>query len=194
MGCCGGAGRSRIIEGKSPAVCLGAYPRQGRRVLRKMSVEEVWVHWAFCEAGSDRFDHWCPNPAINELRRRIRSGAATHQALTPRDKQILRDWIGKTREPYLGMYMENVDCFVINEWSQDRLRSILCMSQMDKVGQFITLSEYMNRTPDDPNDRLDPRVVAIEARDSFTSPDPIIIGLWKGHHVLVDGYHPVFVS
>jgi hypothetical protein len=154
----------------------------------RVSVEEVWVHWAFCEAGSDRFDHWCPNPAINDLRRGIRSGAAKHQALTPGDKQTLRHWISKTREPYLRMYMENVDCFVIDEWSQDRLRTILCMSQMDKRGRLITLSEYMNRAPDDPNDRLDPRVVAIEARDLVTSPDPIIIALWKGHHVLVDGY------
>jgi hypothetical protein len=154
-----------------------------------VSVEEVWVHWAFCEAGSERFDQWCPNSAIADLRRRIRSHEAKHQTLTPGDKQTLRHWIGKTREPFLKMYMENVDCFVVSEWSQDQLRNILCMSQMDQTnkGCLITLSEYMNRPPDDPNDKSDPRVAA-KAGDFVTSPDPIIIGLWEGNRVLVDGY------
>jgi hypothetical protein len=166
------------------------HSRLKKAVLMRVSVEDVWVHWAFCEAQSDRFDHWCPNPAINDLRRRIRSGAAKHQALSPGDKQTLRRWISKTREPYLAMYIEDIDFFIIEEWPQDRLRAILCMSQMDprNRGRLITLGEYMNHAPDDPNNRLDPRVVATEGRDPVTCPDPIVIGYWKGLHVLVDGY------
>jgi hypothetical protein len=97
------------------------------------------------------------------------------------------------RGSYLNHYWADVREFVMEEWSTDQLGQVYAMSEADQSGEgrYQPFAVYAaSARPTGSTAPLDPRVAAdkVPLTTVLRAPDPLVIGLYKGFQVLIDGY------
>ena len=115
------------------------------------------------------------------------------ECLSAFDIDALAEIFETFRGSYLKHYWAGVREFVIEEWSADQLGRVYAMSELDPSGEgrYRPFAEYAaSPRPTSAAARLDPRIAAdkVPLTTALRTPDPLIIGLYKGFQVLIDGY------
>ena len=97
------------------------------------------------------------------------------------------------RGSYLNHYWADVQEFVIDELSAEQLGRVYAMSELDPSGEgrYEAFAVYAAAPrPTGPTAWLDPRVAAdkVPLKTALSTHDPLIVGLYQGFQVLIDGY------
>jgi hypothetical protein len=106
---------------------------------------------------------------------------------------VLVEMFEAARGQFLHMYFNGINEFVLEQWSVDRLCGLNSMSQMDPLrrGRFVSVLAFGLSPPPVGADDGDPRIAAakVPLSDSpFRPTEPVIVGLYNGLQVLIDGY------
>lgn len=157
-----------------------------------VSLQRMKAWWAYSEIRSPRFmEEYQIDPRVPPLRAKI--ATAAFDSLSIFEINALVEIFETFRGSYLNHYWADVREFVIEEWSADQLGRVYAMSELDPTGEgrYQPFAVYAaSGRPTGPIAALDPRVAAdkVPLTTALRAPDPLIIGLYKGFQVLVDGY------
>jgi hypothetical protein len=158
-----------------------------------VSLQRMKAWWAHTEIRSPRYAayHSQIDPRVQPLRARIETVA--FECLSAFEVDALAEIFETFRGSYLNHYWADVREFVIEEWSAEQLGRVYAMSEVDPSGQgrYQPFAVYAaSPRPTGPTAHLDPRVAAdkIPLSTALRTPDPLIIGRYKGFQVLIDGY------
>ncbi len=94
------------------------------------------------------------------------------------------------RSGYLNHCWADVREFVIVEWSAEQLGRVYAMSELDPSGEgrYQPFAVYAaGPRPTDATAWLDPRVAAdkVPLTTTLRTPDPLILGCYKGFQILI---------
>lgn len=159
----------------------------------RVSVNQVKALWALNELKSPRTSkhyHDSRAPAVFQ-----KLGASTSPFVDSESPEfrMLVEMFEPARGQFLHMYFNGIKEFVLEQWTVEQIRCLNAMSQMDPSGraQFISVQDYALSPPPIGADDGDPRVAAAKVPPSntpFRTVDPVVIGLYNGLRVLIDGY------
>jgi len=90
---------------------------------------------------------------------------------------------------YFARYFEGVDGYRIEQWERADFSRVFVPPVMDPEryrGQHGLLTDLFSTSVEHPHDA---RNAHLESDYSDDGADPLTLGLFEGHHVLLDGYH-----
>jgi hypothetical protein len=157
-----------------------------------VSLQRMKAWWTYTEIRSPRLaEEYQSDPRVPPLCAKI--GAVAFESLSASEVDSLAEIFETFRGNYLNHYWADVREFVIEEWSAEQLGRVYAMSEADPSGEgrYQPFAVYAaSPRPTGPTARLDPRVAAdkIPLTTALRSPDPLVIGRYKGFQVLIDGY------
>ena len=157
-----------------------------------VSLQRVKAWWAYTEIRSPRLmPEYQRDPRVPPLRAKIETAAFEH--LSAFEVAALEEIFEIFRGDLLSHYLVDVREFVIKEWSANQLAQVYAMSELDPLGEgrYRPFEIYAaSQRPTGPHARLDPRVAAdnVPMTTVLRTPDPLVIGIYKGFRVLIDGY------
>jgi hypothetical protein len=157
-----------------------------------VSLQRMKAWWAYSEIRSPRLTAiYQRNPWVPPLYDEITTCAFVD--LSAFEVVAVVEIFVTARGHLLSHYWTDVRGFVIDEWSADQLRQVYAMSEADPArgGRFHPFAVYAaSPRPSGPSARRDPRIAAdnVPLTTALRAPDPLIVGLYKGLQVLIDGY------
>jgi hypothetical protein len=157
-----------------------------------VSVQRMKAWWAYSEIRSPRLTAiYQRNPKVPPLYARIKTFA--FESLSAFEVDALAEVFEASRGRLLNHYWADVREFVVDEWSADQLGQVYAMSEADpaKEGRFKPFAVYAaSPRPTGPAVRRDPRIAAdqVPLTTALRAPDPLVVGLYSGFQVLIDGY------
>jgi hypothetical protein len=154
-----------------------------------VSLTGMKARWAFSELKSERTNIYYHDPRAPALRAKIAN--LEFDQLTVGELSILAEMWEPARGIYQGTYLTDVSEFVRQDWSTAQLAEVWAMSQMDPRGEGRFRSMLAYAVSPRPPSETDPRVAAdrlYSSGKSFRCTDPIVVGLFNGRRVLIDGY------
>jgi hypothetical protein len=166
----------------------GATMKAGDRV----SLDRMKAWWTWGEMRSPRWAAgYRADARAAPLCARVESLA--FEQLAAGDIAALAEVFEEFRGEFLAHYWAEVREFVIEEWSADRLGRIYAMTEADPLGggHYRPLAVYAAAArPTGAGARLDPRVAAdaVPPGLALRASAPLIVGLYKGFQVLIDGH------
>jgi hypothetical protein len=148
--------------------------------------------WTYTEIRSPRLrQEYRADPRVPPLYARITT--VSFETLLASEVDALAEIFETFRGGCLNHYWAGVREFVIDEWSTKQLSDVYAMSELDPSGEgrykaFAVYAAAPRATGLDA--WLDPRVAAdqVPLTRALPTHDPLIVGLYKGFHVLIDGY------
>ena len=152
----------------------------------KFAVSEVIARWAYSEITEGTLSHnYDAFPGIEELRAKRREGRKFAE-LSEGDRYALAFQCSAAR-PNLMIFNAGVDWFWKIELTRDGLAKALVPPMVTGLPEIMSFEHYVNSTT-----HVDPK----DARNvkgnptGYQSPtEPLTIGRYYEHHVLIDGYH-----
>lgn len=156
-----------------------------------VSLHGMKARWAFSEIRSPRFAlTYQQDPKVPLLYARICS--VTFECLSPSEVDTLAQLYESIRGCCLNHYIAEVREFVIEQWSAEQLGQVYAMSELDASGEgrYQPFATYAASPCTTPTAWLDPRLAAekLSWTTTFRQHDPLIVGLYRGLQVLIDGY------
>ena len=156
-----------------------------------VSLHRMKAWWAFSEISSPRFAlTYQQDLRVPALYARIRS--VTFECLSPFEVDTLAQLYESIRGCSLNHYIAEIREFVIEEWSAEQLGQVYAMSELDASGQgrYQPFAAYAASPCPTPTEWFDPRVAAekLSWSTTFRAHDPLIVGIYRGLRVLIDGY------
>jgi hypothetical protein len=157
-----------------------------------VSMRRMKAWWAYSEIRSPRLTEvYQRNPKVPPLCARIKTFA--FEDLTEFEVDALVEIFETARGRLLNHYWSEVREFLLDEWSADQLGRVYAMSEADPAGEgrFKPFAVYAaSPRPTGPAARRDPRIAAdqVPLTTTLRAPDPLVVGLYNGFQVLIDGY------
>ena len=157
-----------------------------------VSLQSMKAWWTYTEIRSPRLtEEYQVDPRVPPLLANV--GSVAFESLSAFEVDALAEIFESFRSGYLNHYWADVPEFVIEEWSAEQLGRVYAMSEADPWGEgrYQPFVVYAAGTrPTDATAWLDPRVAAdkVPLTTALRTPDPLIVGRYKGFQVLIDGY------
>jgi hypothetical protein len=150
-----------------------------------LSVLQVQARWAYSEIVDGTLSrNYDGGPNIEELRARRRDGVPLDQ-LSPQEEYNLAFLCVMTR-PNLMIFLTGVDRLVEVRLNRAEIATLLVPGMISDTRDFTCFDQLMNTTAKSPKD---PRNV-LPPPEGYQSPaDPLTLGRFFDHPVLLDGYH-----
>jgi hypothetical protein len=158
----------------------------------RVGLERMKAWWTWGEMRSPRWAAgFRADARAAPLCKRVESRA--FEQLDVRDLAALAEIFEEFRGEFLAHYWAEVSEFVIEEWSAERLGRTYAMTEADPQGDghYRRLAAYAAAPrPTGTNAWLDPRVAAdaVPAGLALPAAPPLIVGLYQGFQVLIDGH------
>ncbi len=161
------------------------------------TTQEVRARWAYGEMSSDRFG---PKYRAHSISKAILDCADNHAVFEDVDKSGWEEWddlrdLARTGE-YLHDSLKQWQSFECAYWSKADFATVLAIPAFNKArGRPFPYMDFYNGLPDTGvkqgilgfAEDSDPRVQAFRSPDMPQS-QPAVCQLFKGMHLLVDGY------
>ncbi len=164
----------------------------------RFSLEYVKALWALSELKSPRTIRHYRDSKVLAFREQLGTTTLRLEDSASPEFRMLLEMFEDARGKFLHMYLNGISEFVFEMWSVERLREIRAMLQMDPLGEgrLISVLAYSLSPPPEGTDDGDPRVAAALAAASdrpFQVNEPVIVGLYDGSQVLIDGYYRILM-
>jgi hypothetical protein len=162
------------------------------RDCETISLQRMKAWWTCSELRSPRLSaEYHDDPRVPPLAAKI--GTTSFEQLPAAEVAALAEIFDAFRGRTLSHYWADIKAFAIERWSADQLGRVYAMSEVDPMaeGRYRPLSVYAaSARPSGAAARLDPRAAAdrVPLNSPPRFPDPLIVGLYKGLQVLIDGY------
>jgi hypothetical protein len=157
-----------------------------------VSLQHMKARWTYSELRSPRLSsEYHDDPRVPSICSKIQTVAFEYLSVV--DVEILAEIFESFRGQTLNHYWSDVLAFKVEEWSAEKLGQVYAMSEVDPHGEgryrpLVVYAESLR--PTGAAARLDPRVAAdmVPLTAPLRAPDPLIVGLYQGFQVLIDGY------
>jgi hypothetical protein len=157
-----------------------------------VSLQRMKARWTYSELRSPRLtSEYQDDPRVPPLCSKIQNVA--FERLSAAEVEALAQIFEAFRGRILSHYWSDVQAFTVEEWSADKLGQVYAMSEVDPQGEgrYRPFAVYARSPrPTGADALLDPRVAAdkVPLTPPLRAPDPLIVGLYHGFQVLIDGY------
>jgi len=151
------------------------------------SLLDVRARWGYSEIADTNFSQLYGNAAPIEALRAKRRANVPFDQLMPTERRELAHACAWVRQS-LFVAFEGIEQFEVTPLSHAELGRLLVPPNVwrDSGGRFCLFSHYITTTT---NEAGDARPIGPPTGSYQPPVDPLTVGRFDSHHVLIDGYH-----